>query len=212
MRPLRRVLAIETSCDDTSVALIENDARVAALLSAHQDLTHRKFGGIVPELASRDHSEHLLPLIEKAFEISGLSWKDIDGVAVTSRPGLLGSLLVGVVTAKTLAMAEGLPWITVNHLEGHLLAVFLKDDTFEPPPGFTFPYLALAISGGHSHLYEVQGGGQYKVLGQTLDDAAGEAFDKVAKMMNLPYPGGPEISRLAELGDPKKYQLPVVLL
>jgi N6-L-threonylcarbamoyladenine synthase len=207
-----RVLAIETSCDDTSVAIVDQEGRVISLQSANQDLVHKPFGGIVPEIASRNHTMTLLPLLDQVLSDSRYGWKDIDGLVVTSRPGLIGSLLVGVVTAKTLAMSLQKPFIGINHLEGHLLAPFLRDDEFAPPEDFAYPYLALAVSGGHTQLYIVKGLGDYQVIGKTLDDAAGEAFDKFAKLMGLGFPGGVKVDQLARNGDPESYQFPRALI
>lgn len=212
MGSIIRVLAIETSCDDTSVAIVNRDGFVESCCSANQDLAHAPFGGVVPEVASRGHTENLLPLVEAALNQAGRAWADIHGIAVTSRPGLMGSLMVGVVTAKTLAMAKSLPWVAVNHIEGHLLAPFLKDATHTPPAGFGFPYLALAISGGHTHLFIAEELGRYRLLGQTLDDAAGEAFDKFAKLVGLGYPGGVLVDQWAAKGNPGKFQFPRALI
>lgn len=203
-----RVLAIETSCDDTSVAVVERTGRVRSLVSASQDLAHEPFGGIVPEIAGRNHSLNLLPLVDEAFKKSGLDWSAIDAIAVTNRPGLIGSLIVGVVTAKSLAQGLGKKLIGVNHLEGHLLAPFLSDDTFSPPAGFAPPFVALAVSGGHTSLYLVKDFGNYEVLGTTRDDAAGEAFDKFAKMIGLGFPGGVRVDQEAKRGDPKAFEFP----
>ncbi|MCB0349591.1 MAG: tRNA (adenosine(37)-N6)-threonylcarbamoyltransferase complex transferase subunit TsaD [Bdellovibrionales bacterium] len=202
------VLAIETSCDDTSVAIVRQDGYVVECLAANQDLVHQPFGGVVPEIASRNHTLQILPLVEKVLEKSEFTIDKIDGLAVTSRPGLIGSLLVGVVTAKTLALIHDRPLIGVNHLEAHLLAPFLYDDEFSKPQDLKFPYLALAISGGHTQLYLVHDFGQYEVLGRTVDDAAGEAFDKFAKRLGLSFPGGVQVDRLAKDGDKNKYALP----
>lgn len=202
------VLAIETSCDDTSVAVVDASGRVHALLSASQDSEHAPFGGIVPEIAGRNHTLALLPLVEKALERAGLGPSGLGGIVVTNRPGLIGSLLVGVVTAKTLAQGWNLPLLGVNHLEGHLLAPFLRDDEFAPPADFTYPYVGLAISGGHTSLYEIRGLGDYDVLGATKDDAAGEAFDKFAKMVGLGFPGGARVDQTAKGGNPKAYAFP----
>jgi len=201
-------LAIETSCDDTSVSLVEADGVVRALVSANQDLAHAPFGGIVPEIAGRNHSLHLLPLIEKVFEKSGLAWKDVQAFVVTNRPGLIGSLIVGIVTAKSLAQARKLPVIGVNHLEGHILAPFLKDSTYQPQFSYDQPFLALAISGGHTSLYHVKGFGNYEILGATLDDAAGEAFDKFGKMAGLGFPGGVKVDQHSKNGNVKAYDFP----
>ena len=209
----RQILAVETSCDDTSVALVAADGSVRALVSAHQNKAHEAFGGVVPEIASRNHTHHLLPLIDRCLESAGLSLADVDGFAVTSAPGLIGSLLVGLVTVKTLALLTGKPFIGVNHLEGHLLAPFLRDDSWQPPANFTYPYIGLAISGGHTSLYRIEGLGDYRVLGHTIDDAAGEAFDKFAKMIGLGFPGGIFVDQMAALGgDPRKYSLPRALI
>ena len=202
------ILGLETSCDDTSVALVSEQGVVLSLVAANQDDAHRPFGGVVPEVASRRHTENLLPLVEKALSLAGASMKDVSAIAVTNRPGLIGSLLVGLVTAKTLSLVHGIPFIGVNHIEGHLLAPLLMDETYGPPPGFTFPYLGLAVSGGHTHLFRCEAPGKYKLLGQTVDDAAGEAFDKFAKMMGLGFPGGVAVDRLAAQGDPKAYKFP----
>ncbi len=208
----RRVLAIETSCDDTSVAVVEPDGRVLACLMAGQDLHHARFGGIVPEIASRNHTHHLLPLIEETLVRAGVTLDQIDGFAVTSRPGLIGALLIGIVTAKTLSLTTGKPFIGINHLEGHLIAPFLRDDSYAPLAGFDFPYVALAVSGGHTTLYRVDGFGDYKILGRTLDDAAGEAFDKFAKRAGLGFPGGARVDRLAIVGDRKRFDFPRAMI
>lgn len=209
---IERVLAIETSCDDTSVALVRQDGRVEAVVSVNQDKAHAPFGGIVPEIASRNHTHHLLPLIEKMFTESGIGWDQVQGIAVTNRPGLIGSLIVGVATAKTLAQVRGLPLIGVNHLEGHLQAPFLRDDRFAPPDDFAYPFVALAVSGGHSTIYHIPEWGRYEVLGATLDDAAGEAFDKFAKMLGLGFPGGAQVDKLAQTGNPAAFDLPRSLI
>ncbi len=205
---IRNVLAFETSCDDTSVSIVDHSGRVLSLVSATRDLDHEPYGGIVPEIASRNHSLSLLPLTEEAFKKAGMTWDDVQGLAVTNRPGLIGALIVGLVTAKSLAMAKNLPLIGVNHLEGHLLAPFLHDDSYAPSFPFTDPYLALAISGGHTSLYKVEGLGKYQILGTTKDDAAGEAFDKFAKMVGLGFPGGAKVDHAATMGDPKKFKFP----
>ena len=178
-------LAIETSCDDTSVALVGADGFVHSLVSANQDLAHAPFGGIVPEIAGRNHLLHLLPLIEEIFKKSGKTWKDVQGIAVTNRPGLVGSLIVGVVTAKSLAQVHNLKLIGVNHLEGHILAPFLRDSQYQPKFSYDEPFVALAVSGGHTSLYQVDELEKYQILGATLDDAAGEAFDKFGKMLGF---------------------------
>lgn len=204
----RNVLAIETSCDDTSVAVVTSEGRVRSVLSAHQNQAHEAFGGIVPEIASRNHTHHLMPLIDECLKRASMTLDDVDGFAVTSRPGLIGSLLVGLVAAKSLSLALSKPFIGVNHLEGHLLAPFLKDDDYEPPKDFSYPYIALAISGGHTSLYRIDGLDEYKVLGRTIDDAAGEAFDKFGKVVGLGFPGGVRVDKLARVGDPARFQFP----
>ncbi len=209
---MKSVLAIETSCDDTSVALVRSDHYVECCLVASQDLAHSPYGGVVPEIASRNHSTHLLPLIDEALKRSKKNWDDILGIAVTNRPGLMGSLIVGLVTAKTLALARSKPLIGIHHIEGHIMAPFLNDETYGGSDFYNEEFLALIVSGGHTQLYQVSGFGQYKNLGETIDDAAGEAFDKFAKMLNLPYPGGVHIDRLAATGDPKAYDFPRPLM
>lgn len=202
---LELVLAIETSCDDTSVAVVTREGFVRHVISANQNQAHEIFGGIVPEIASRNHTYHLLPLVDLCLQRAGARLEEIDGLAVTACPGLIGSLLVGVVTAKALALATGKPFIGVNHLEGHLLAPFLSDESYQPPRDFNYPYLALAISGGHTSLYRIDGVGRYEVLGQTLDDAAGEAFDKFGKMVGLGFPGGVRVDQHGRWGRADRY-------
>jgi N6-L-threonylcarbamoyladenine synthase len=208
----RKILAVETSCDDTSVAIVGDEGFVYSVMSYNQDQAHKPFGGIVPEVAGRNHTMALLPLIESVLKTSNTSWQDLDGLAVTNRPGLVGSLLVGVVTMKALSLVKNLPLVGINHLEGHLLAPFLKDTQYEPPKEFAFPFSALAVSGGHTSLYTVKAFGEYEVLGRTVDDAAGEAFDKFAKMVGLGFPGGVKVDKLAQSGDPKKYDFPRAML
>lgn len=203
-----KVLAIETSCDDTSVAIVNTSGYVFSVVCSSQDLEHAPYGGIVPEIASRNHSIHLIPLVEQAFKKAEMTWQDVQGIAVTNRPGLIGALIVGLVTAKSLAQAKDLPFIGVNHLEGHLLAPFLKDEEYAPPTDFEYPYVGLAISGGHTSLYYITGLGEYKVLGKTRDDAAGEAFDKFAKQAGLGFPGGVRVDKLAKAGNIKAYDFP----
>ena len=205
------VLSIETSCDDTSVAIVNYHREVLAMRSAHQDKEHAPFGGVVPEIASRNHTYHLLPLIDKVLSEAQLSWDKIDGISVTNRPGLIGSLLVGLVTAKTLSLTKNIPFIGVNHLEGHIFAPFVQDEKYQSVAP-EFPFIALAVSGGHTSLYRVDGFGQYTVLGQTIDDAAGEAFDKFAKMLGLGYPGGVLVDKTSQEGDSQKYDLPRALI
>jgi N6-L-threonylcarbamoyladenine synthase len=208
LKPIKRVLAVETSCDDTSVAIVANDGQVLMQVSAHQDLQHAPYGGIVPEIASRNHSIALLPLIQLALDKAQFEWKDIDGLCVTNRPGLIGSLIVGIMTLKSISQAYGIPLIGVNHLEGHLLAPFLRDESYTPPTDFDYPYIALAVSGGHSSLYWVKSFSDYTVIGSTRDDAAGEAFDKFAKMIGLNYPGGVQVDQNSKMGDKNKYLFP----
>lgn len=209
---IKKVLAVETSCDDTSVAIVDSNGYVVNQVSANQDLQHAPYGGIVPEIASRNHSVALLPLIDHVIKKSDLTWKDIGGLAVTNRPGLIGSLIVGIMTLKSIAQSYGLPLIGVNHLEGHLLAPFLKDDSYQPPTDFNYPYIALAVSGGHTSLYWVKSFSEYVVIGTTKDDAAGEAFDKFAKMVGLGYPGGVQVDKTASQGDATKFIFPRSLL
>lgn len=209
---INKVLAIETSCDDTSVAVVDKEGWVHSVVAASQDLEHELYGGIVPEIAARNHSLALIPLIEEALLKAQCTWKDIDGIAVTNRPGLVGALIVGLVTAKSLSQAKGIPFLGVNHLEGHLLAPFLKDSQYAPPEDFGYPYVGLAISGGHTSLYQIKGLGDYKVLGTTKDDAAGECFDKFAKMAGLGFPGGVRVDQLAKTGDPTKFDFPRSML
>jgi N6-L-threonylcarbamoyladenine synthase len=196
------VLAIETSCDETAVAILRGPQDILASEIASQIDLHKRYGGVVPEVASRNHLPRIRPLIEVALHRSGSSLTDIDCVAATRGPGLLTSLLVGYSAAKGLAIGLGKPFIGINHLEGHLLSPFL--------PGIdrAFPSIGLIVSGGHTMLVRSTGVGAYHLLGRTHDDAAGEAFDKVAKLLELPYPGGPEIDRLARQGNPKKFELP----
>ena len=195
-----KVLGIESSCDETGVAVYDTALDGAAGLRAHavysQIELHAQYGGVVPELASRDHVRKLLPLIRQTLAEAGLSTGDIDGVAYTAGPGLVGALLVGAGVARSLAWALDVPAVGVHHMEGHLLAPLMEDDPPEPP------FVALLVSGGHTQLVAVDAIGSYRLLGETLDDAAGEAFDKTAKLMGLPYPGGPQLARLAEGGTP----------
>lgn len=215
---IKTVLAIETSCDDTSAAIVQNDGFVLSLVSANQDYAHARFGGVVPEIASRNHTLTLLPIIDECLSQAQMTWAQIDALAVTSRPGLLGSLMVGVVTAQSLAMAYKKPILGINHLEGHIIAPFLRDKSYSPSILLdeliqeNRSYLALAISGGHTHLYEVKVPTQYKILGHTIDDAAGEAFDKLAKMLGLSFPGGVAVDRLAQSGNANQFQFPRPLI
>ncbi|MBL7544880.1 MAG: tRNA (adenosine(37)-N6)-threonylcarbamoyltransferase complex transferase subunit TsaD [Bdellovibrionaceae bacterium] len=208
MPQIKNVLAIETSCDDTSVAVVNSDNRVLSMESANQDKDHALYGGIVPEIASRNHTYTLLPLVHRVLSKAHLALQDIEGIAVTNRPGLIGALIVGLTSAKSLSMALNIPFIGVNHLEGHLLAPFLVDDSYAPPVDFTFPFLALAVSGGHTSLYVVHELGKYEIIGRTKDDAAGEAFDKFAKILGFDFPGGVKIDQLSQTGDPGFVQFP----
>ncbi|WP_290890208.1 tRNA (adenosine(37)-N6)-threonylcarbamoyltransferase complex transferase subunit TsaD [Arenimonas sp.] len=191
-----RVLGIETSCDETGVAVYDTDRGLLAHALYSQIDLHAEYGGVVPELASRDHVRKLLPLVRQTLAEAGLGVADLDGVAYTAGPGLVGALMVGAAAGRALAWALDLPAVGVHHMEGHLLAPLLED------PGLKPPFVALLVSGGHTQLVEVAAIGVYRLLGETLDDAAGEAFDKTAKLMGLPYPGGPELARLAESGRP----------
>ena len=199
------VLAIESSCDETAAAVVRDGREVLSSVVASQVRDHAVYGGVVPEIASRKHLEAIVPVIGEALREAGVTLSDIGGVAVTQGPGLAGALLVGIATAKSLAYACRFPIVGVNHIEGHLLAPFLERPV-------AFPFIALAVSGGHTHLYRVDGIGRYTTLGQTLDDAAGEAFDKVAKLLDLSYPGGVVIDRLAAAGDPEAIRFPRPLL
>ena len=207
-----KLLAIESSCDDTSVAVVDDTAWVHAMLSANQNTVHEKFGGIVPELASRNHTHHLLPLVEACLKKAQLKWSDVQALAATAGPGLIGSLMVGLVTAKTLAAAQNKIFIGVDHLEGHLASIFLRDPGYSPPQNFSTPYLALVVSGGHTHMYHVKNFNSIHLIGRTLDDAAGEAFDKFAQLMGLPFPGGVQVDKLARQGDAQAFKLPRSLL
>jgi N6-L-threonylcarbamoyladenine synthase len=191
------VLGIETSCDETAAAVVRDGREIVSSVIASQIETHKRFGGVVPELASREHLDKIVPVVEEAFERAGVQPHEIDGIAVTVGPGLVGSLLVGVSYAKAMAFALQKPLVGVNHIEGHVYSV-----AFGNPP-VEYPALALIVSGGHSNLFFVPEPGKYKVLARTRDDAAGEAFDKVAKLMGLGYPGGPIIERLAREGNPR---------
>jgi len=194
------VLGIETSCDETGVALFDPARGLLAHTLYSQIAMHNDYGGVVPELASRDHVRKLLPLMRETLREAGMSTRDLGGVAYTAGPGLVGALLVGAACARALAWALELPAIGVHHMEGHLLAPLLEADPPQPP------FVALLVSGGHSMLVEVAGIGRYRLLGDTLDDAAGEAFDKTAKLMGLPYPGGPALAKLAESGKPGRFR------
>ena len=198
------VLGIETSCDETAAAVVRDGREIVSSIIASQVKTHERWGGVVPEIASREHLNKIVPIVQQALDDANVAAKDIDGLAVTNGPGLVGSLLVGVSYAKAMAYALGKPLVGINHIEGHIYSV-----VFENPP-IEYPAFALIVSGGHSNLFFIPEPGQYKVIARTRDDAAGEAFDKVAKMLGLGYPGGPVIERLAREGNPKavKFSLP----
>ncbi len=196
------ILGIESSCDETAAALVTSDRQILAHRLATQEAEHRPFGGVVPEIAARAHVEALIPLIEAALADAKLSLSDVDAVAATAGPGLIGGVMVGLVTAKALCHGAGKPLIAVNHLEGHALSPRLAD------PGLQFPYLLLLISGGHCQLLLVQGVGRYRRLATTIDDAVGEAFDKSAKLLGLGFPGGPAVEKAAAKGDARKLRLP----
>jgi tRNA N6-adenosine threonylcarbamoyltransferase len=196
------VLGLETSCDETGVALYDTQRGLLAHALFSQIDIHVEYGGVVPELASRDHVRKTLPLIEEVLSDAGVTAAEIDGVAYTAGPGLVGALMVGATLARALAFGWGVPALGVHHMEGHLLAPMLEEEHPE------FPFVALLVSGGHTQLVRVDGIGQYRLLGESLDDAAGEAFDKAAKMLGLPYPGGPHIGRLATAGNPERFDFP----
>jgi N6-L-threonylcarbamoyladenine synthase len=196
------ILGIDTSCDDTCAALVEDGRKLLANVVNSQVIVHHRYGGVVPELASREHIKNIVPVVEEALKKARLNNKDIDAIAVTAGPGLVGALLVGINFAKAYSCAGGIPLIGVNHLEGHILSIFLEESV----P--LFPFVALTVSGGHTNIYHVKGFGDYTVLGQTLDDAAGEAFDKVAKLLELGYPGGAVIEKLAIKGRPDAINFP----
>jgi N6-L-threonylcarbamoyladenine synthase len=196
------VLGIETSCDETGVALYHTEQGLVGHALYTQVEIHARYGGVVPELASRDHVRKLLPLLEEVLAQAGVGREAIDGVAYTAGPGLIGALLVGASFGRSLAWALGVPAVAVHHMEGHLLAPMLEEEIPE------FPFVALLVSGGHTLLVQVDGVGVYQILGESVDDAAGEAFDKTAKLLGLPYPGGPELAKLALQGDPARFRFP----
>ncbi|MFN0063485.1 MAG: tRNA (adenosine(37)-N6)-threonylcarbamoyltransferase complex transferase subunit TsaD [Myxococcaceae bacterium] len=200
-----RVLGIETSCDETAAAVVEDGRRVLSDVVATQVELHRRFGGVVPELASRNHVAQVMPVVDEALRRAQVKLADLDAIAVTAGPGLVGALLVGVQVAKALALVSGKPLVPVNHLEGHLLAALLSPNPPEPP------FLALVVSGGHTSLYRVNALGTYERLGTTRDDAAGEAYDKTARLLGLPYPGGRPIDELAQKGDATAHRFPRAL-
>jgi len=200
------ILALETSCDETAAALVSEDARVLASVVSSQAELHARYGGVVPEIASRRHLELVTPVVRETLEQAGASLDDVERVAVTRGPGLIGALLVGVQAAKAIAWSRKLPLVPVDHLHGHVASLFLEPDTVEPP------FLCLLASGGHTLLLDVQEHARWDVLGSTLDDAAGEAFDKGARLLGLGYPGGAAIDRLAQEGDPEAFSFPVARL
>ncbi|MCR4426812.1 MAG: tRNA (adenosine(37)-N6)-threonylcarbamoyltransferase complex transferase subunit TsaD [Firmicutes bacterium] len=198
----RLVLGVETSCDETSAAVVAGGRRVLSSVVASQIDVHMRFGGVVPEIASRKHIEAIIPVLDEAVTRAGIDKSEIGGVAATYGPGLVGALLVGLSAAKAIALGIGAPFVCVNHVEGHIYANFIAHPGLEPP------VLCLTVSGGHTELILMQAHGEYEVLGRTRDDAAGEAFDKVARVMGLPYPGGPALERLARDGDPEAIEFP----
>ena len=198
-------LALESSCDETSAAVLKDGRTVLSNVISSQVPIHRKFGGVVPEIASRHHIEQVIPVIDKALADAYVTLDDIDHIGVTYGPGLVGALLVGVAAAKGLSFATGIPLVPVHHMEGHIFANFLANPTLEPP------FLSLVVSGGHTMLVHVRGYEEFGILGQTRDDAAGEAFDKIARVMGFPYPGGPHIDALAKEGNPEAIEFPKAL-
>ena len=197
------ILGIESSCDETAAAVVKNGREVLSNIISSQIVIHRKFGGVVPEIASRKHIENIMPVIDAALREANVSLEQIDAVAVTYGPGLVGALLVGLSAAKALAWATNKPLIGVNHLEGHVFANFLSDETLKPP------FMALVVSGGHTALLKVTSYNSFELLGQTRDDAAGEAFDKVARLLGLPYPGGVKLDKMAQQGNPNAFHFPI---
>jgi N6-L-threonylcarbamoyladenine synthase len=196
------ILGIDTSCDDTAAAVVEDGTRVLSNIVNSQIKLHHPYGGVVPELASREHLRNIVPVVDEALSSVNLTVRDLHGIAVTIGPGLIGSLLVGLYYSKALGYVKKIPCVGVNHLEGHILSIFLEEET----P--SFPFVALTVSGGHTSLYFVEGVGRYRLMGQTLDDAAGEAFDKVAKVLGLGYPGGAAIEKVSSSGDKGKIRFP----
>jgi N6-L-threonylcarbamoyladenine synthase len=208
-----RILGIESSCDETAAAVVEDGHRLLSNVVKTQIDIHKVYGGVVPEVAARSHIEVINPVIQQALDDASLTWDDIDGIAVTYAPGLLGSLLVGTLAARTIAQQKNIPLYPIHHVEAHVYANFITDQSKKlnlqlPSKQPEFPMLALIVSGGHSQLVLFHDHGDYELLGQTQDDAVGEAFDKVAKIIGLPYPGGPSITEAAKAGDPNKYKLP----
>lgn len=201
-RCILRVLGLETSCDETGVALYDTEVGLVSDALYSQVAVHAEYGGVVPELASRDHIRKTLPLIDRVLSDAQLQKSDIDAIAYTSGPGLLGALIVGATIARSIAAGLGVPALGIHHMEGHLMAPLMSDD---PPE---YPFVALLVSGGHTQLIRANAFGDYQLLGESLDDAAGEAFDKTAKLLGLPYPGGPQVAQLAELGNPERFSFP----
>ncbi|MCG8449050.1 MAG: tRNA (adenosine(37)-N6)-threonylcarbamoyltransferase complex transferase subunit TsaD [Pirellulales bacterium] len=201
-----RILTLETTCDETAAAVVTDELEVLGSVVASQDKLHQRFGGVVPEIASRAHVERILPVIHQTLEQAGVTLPELDAIAVANRPGLAGSLLVGLMAAKSLALVHDLPLIGIDHLQAHIYACHIASGVD------VFPCVGLIVSGGHSNLYRCESPLDFTPLGGTIDDAAGEAFDKVASMLGLGYPGGPAIGRVAEQGDPKRFQLPRPLL
>jgi N6-L-threonylcarbamoyladenine synthase len=197
------ILAIESSCDDTSAAVMCNNKKLSNVVATQK--IHEEFGGVVPELASRAHQQNIVPVIHQALAMANIDKKLVSAIAFTRGPGLMGSLLVGTSFAKSLALGLNVPLIEVNHMQAHILAHFIAEDNYDPP---TFPFLALTISGGHTQIVLVRGYFDMEILGETLDDAVGEAFDKSAKILGLPYPGGPLVDKYAQLGNPKAFKFP----
>ena len=203
---MMKILCLETTCDETAAAIVTDKLDVLGAVVASQEDLHQRFGGVVPEIASRAHVERILPVIDQTLEKAGARLADLDAIAVANTPGLSGSLLIGLTAAKTLALACNLPLVAINHLQAHIYACRIADG-----PG-VFPCIGLIVSGGHSNLYRCQGPTDFTPIGATIDDAAGEAFDKVASMLNLPYPGGPSLSKAAEQGDTTRFRFPRPLL
>jgi len=203
---LSLILGLETSCDETSAAVVADGRAILSNIISSQIDFHQKFGGVVPEIASRKHIENVIPVVHQALEEAGIRLEEVDAIAVTYGPGLVGALLVGVAAAKAMAFAAGKKLLAVNHLEGHIFANFLAHKTLEPP------FIALVVSGGHTSLVFIEDYNRLNLLGQTRDDAAGEAFDKIARVMGLPYPGGPQIDRLAQDGNPQAIKFPRALV
>lgn len=204
--PLRRLLAIESSCDETAAAVVREDGKVLSSIIASQHELHIEWGGVVPEIASRAHVRRILPVIKAALRDANCTPQDLHAVAVTTEPGLVGSLLVGLTAAKTIAMSLGIPLITVNHVEAHIYACGMGQ------PGSIYPCAGFVVSGGHTNLYDCRSATECRLIGSTIDDAAGEAFDKVARILNLAYPGGPSIQKAAISGNPRRYRMPRPML